>query len=74
MKLDILKNDLSKGLIHGFKVRAPDILNDGWYIMIHWGFTSELEKARGGTRTFATLDAAAKLLKELGIKEFTVEL
>jgi len=74
MKLDILKNDFKKGIIHGVKVRAPDMLNDGWYVMINWGFTEELEAARGGTRTFATLDAAAKLLKEIGFSEFTVQL
>jgi hypothetical protein len=54
-----------------------DAAAGGWTVVTTYGAsgheqTEVLERQRGGTRLFATLEAAARFLAHLGISEFRV--
>lgn len=63
------------GLLTGALVRAPTVLHQGWTIEIQ-GTTGNadpvLRAARGQVRQFRTLDAAWRVVREIGFRYFTV--
>jgi hypothetical protein len=70
-----------KTLLEADAVRHSSITYDavagGWTVVTTYGAESRektelLQRRRGGTRFFATLEAAARCLASLGISEFRV--
>ena len=55
-------------------VIKKDDAGDGWIVSLEGThkLTPELETARGGTRTFKTLDAAVGILFEIGFSEIKI--
>lgn len=63
------------GVIKMAHVRAPFGRFEGWTIELAPNVPNaemQLETARGEIREFVTLDAAAKAVREIGIKTFDV--
>ena len=62
------------GALHGATVTPAPMEPARWAILLHRadGQEVQLERQRGGLRTFATLDAAAAALGALGFRSFEV--
>lgn len=76
MELERAKDYFRVGLIEDALVKAPDVINQqGWTIELRGNFGNAdpiLRASRGGTRTFKTLDAAANVVREIGLKQWRV--
>lgn len=63
------------GLIQGAVVRSPNVLHNGWTVELSGSIGSAqptLHTARGDVRQFKTLDAVAKAVREIGLREWRV--
>lgn len=75
MEIGKVKEYFVLGLVTGATVRAPDIINKGWTVE----FSGKIEQidptlhtAKGAVRAFKTLDAVAKAMREIGLREWRV--
>lgn len=62
-------------LIRDALVRAPSVLHNGWTIELSGNLGNAspiIHTARGEVREFKTLDAAAKAVRDIGLKQFNV--
>lgn len=69
------KEYYSLGLVHSVVVHAPDLLNSGWTVELCGNIGSAgplLKTSRGDVRAFKTLDAAAKVVREIGLRTWSV--
>ena len=76
MQLPKLKVLAEAGAVCDIEVNH-DPAESGWTVQISYATrcderTEPLERQRGGVRTFATLDAVARTLAELGLTTFRV--
>lgn len=63
------------GLVTGAWVRAPYMSFDGWTIELEGTFgnaSPTIQTSRGKIRDFKTLETAAKVVREIGLKQFKV--
>jgi hypothetical protein len=75
MDIGKAKEYFELGLIQSAVVRSPSVLHDGWTIELNGnihGAQSILHTARGDVRKFKTLDAAAKTVRQIGLREWRV--
>jgi hypothetical protein len=74
--VETVKHAVAKALVAAGSVRGATVIGQpgGWAIVLRVGIGERVLAAkRGGVRMFATLDAAARLLRELGIVRFEVD-
>lgn len=75
MEVSRAKEYFSLGLITGILVRAPSVLHAGWTIELSGNLGNAvpvIRTARKEVREFKTLDAAAKVVREIGAQQFSV--
>ncbi|OJK60167.1 hypothetical protein BK247_26585 [Escherichia coli] len=75
MDIGKAKEYFGLGLIQAAVVRSSSILHNGWTIELSGNIGSAqptLHTARGEVRQFKTLDAAAKVVREIGLREWRV--
>jgi hypothetical protein len=74
--MEPVKHAVAKALVAAGSVRGATVIGQpgGWAIVLRVGIGERVIAAkRGGVRMFATLDAAQRLLRELGIVRFEVD-
>lgn len=78
MKIETAKMMFSAGAIKTAVVIEFDQFDEHyWYITFYMNTTvppETLQAARGGARQFKTLEAATKMLREIGFRSFSVDL
>jgi hypothetical protein len=75
MKIALAKEYFDLGLVTGVIVRAPTLMHDGWTIELEGRVGNALpviETDRGEVRTWRTLDAAAKAVRQIGPRQWSV--
>ena len=75
MDIGKAKECFGLGLIRSAVVRPPSLLHNGWTIELNGTFSggqTTLYTARGDVRCFKTLDAVAKAIREIGLREWRV--
>lgn len=66
----------ARALVAAGAVRAASLIGQpgGWAIVLRVGVTEQvIEAKRGGVRLLRSLDAAARVLDELGLRRFEVD-
>lgn len=74
--METVKMAVARALVAAGSVRAASVVGQpgGWAVVLRVGVAERVLEARSGqVRLFVTLDAAARLLRELGIVRFDVD-
>lgn len=74
--METIKMAVARALVAAGSVRGASVIGQpgGWAVVLRVGVAERVIEARSGhVRLFATLDAAARLLRELGIVRFDVD-
>lgn len=74
--MQTVKIATARALVAAGAVRAASLIGQpgGWAIVLRVGVVEQvIEAKRGGVRLLRTLDAAARVLDELGLRRFDVD-